>query len=190
LSWFYVHTMIASLPPVSPSWVIDPQNPPQGFLSAWLLLLLSVVHITVVPPRLPVTQPRLWAGNATLSACRAALSAGWCGQPGPRCTYVFAKRLSLQAWWKLHSSSHMSPPHAVNIFTRFWYLHLKNNLIKLGCKPSDHDECVFYHGTTIFIVYTDDTILLEPNKEEIDNLVKLLQRLKTKESCQITWESR
>jgi hypothetical protein len=57
---------------------------------------------------------------------------------------------------------------------RVWYLHLKDNLLKLGLKPSEHDECVFFHGSTIFIVYTDDTILLGPNKEEIDNLVKLL----------------
>jgi hypothetical protein len=57
---------------------------------------------------------------------------------------------------------------------RVWYLHLKNNLLKLGFEPSQHDECVFFHGTTTFIVYIDDTILLGPNKEEIDNLVKLL----------------
>ena len=60
---------------------------------------------------------------------------------------------------------------------RVWYLHLKNNLISLGFKPSNHDECVFYHGTTIFIVYTDDTVLLGPNKEEIDNLVKTLSKM-------------
>ena len=54
---------------------------------------------------------------------------------------------------------------------RVWYLHLKDNLLKLGFKPSEHDECVFYHGSTIFIVYTDNTILLGPSKEEIDNLV-------------------
>jgi hypothetical protein len=57
---------------------------------------------------------------------------------------------------------------------RVWYLHLKSNLLKLGFTPNKHDECVFYHGTTAFIVYTDDTILLGPNKEEIDNLVKQL----------------
>jgi hypothetical protein len=51
---------------------------------------------------------------------------------------------------------------------------LKKNLIKLGFTSSEQDECVFYHGTTIFIVYTDDTILLCPNKEEIDDLVKKL----------------
>ena len=50
-------------------------------------------------------------------------------------------------------------------------------MISLGFKPSNHDECVFYHGTTIFIVYTDDTILLGPHKEEIDNLVKALAKM-------------
>ncbi len=56
------------------------------------------------------------------------------------------------------------------------YLHLKKNLLKLGFKPSQHDECVFYYGKTIFIVYTDDTILLGPDKDEIDLLVKRLSR--------------
>jgi hypothetical protein len=65
---------------------------------------------------------------------------------------------------------------------RVCFLPFKNNLIKLGFKPSEHDECVFYH--VIFIVYTGDTILLGPNKEEIDNLINYWQRhsrLKTKE---------
>jgi hypothetical protein len=57
---------------------------------------------------------------------------------------------------------------------RVWYLHLRKNLLKLGFKPSNHDECVFYYGKTIFIVYTDDTILLGPDKDEIDALVKKL----------------
>jgi hypothetical protein len=57
---------------------------------------------------------------------------------------------------------------------RVWYLHLRKNLLKLGFKPSEHDECVFYYGKTTFIVYTDDTILLGPDKQEIDTLVKRL----------------
>jgi hypothetical protein len=57
---------------------------------------------------------------------------------------------------------------------RVWYLHLKKNLLKLGFKPSQHDECVFYYGKTIFIVHTDDTILLGPDKDEIDLIVKRL----------------
>jgi hypothetical protein len=57
---------------------------------------------------------------------------------------------------------------------RVWYLHLKKNLLKLGFKPSEHDECIFYYGKTIFIVYKDDTILLGPDQQEIDTLVKKL----------------
>jgi len=48
---------------------------------------------------------------------------------------------------------------------KVYYLHLKDNLIKQGFKPSEHDECIFYHGITIFIVYTDDTILLGPKQD-------------------------
>jgi hypothetical protein len=59
---------------------------------------------------------------------------------------------------------------------RVWYQHLKNNLIKLGFKASKHDECVFYFGRTIFIVYTDDTILLGPDKQEIDGIFKKLDK--------------
>jgi len=59
---------------------------------------------------------------------------------------------------------------------RVWYLHLKRNLLKLSFKPSEHDECIFYYGKTIFIVYTDDTILLGPDQQEIDTLVKRLEK--------------
>jgi hypothetical protein len=58
---------------------------------------------------------------------------------------------------------------------RVWYQHLRKNLIKLGFKPSEFDECVFYYGTTIFIVYTDDTILLGPDKKEIETIFKKLE---------------
>jgi hypothetical protein len=64
---------------------------------------------------------------------------------------------------------------------------LKDNLVKLGFKPSEHDECIFYHGKTIFIVYTDDTILLGPNKSDIGNLVKLLaQTFKTEDQGELS----
>jgi hypothetical protein len=58
---------------------------------------------------------------------------------------------------------------------RVWYQHLRKNLIKLGFQPSEFDECVFYYGTTIFIVYTDDTILLGPDKKEIETIFKKLK---------------
>ena len=60
---------------------------------------------------------------------------------------------------------------------RVWYLHLKKNLERIGFKVSKHDECLFYYGRTIFIVYTDDTILLGPDKIEVDELVKKLGKI-------------
>jgi len=60
---------------------------------------------------------------------------------------------------------------------RVWYLHLKKNLLKIGFKPSKIDECVFYYGKTIFIVYTDDTILIGPDQQEIDDLIKKLGKV-------------
>jgi len=60
---------------------------------------------------------------------------------------------------------------------RVWYQHLKKNLLKLGFKASNIDECVFYYGKTIFIVYTDDTILIGPDKVEIDELINKLGKV-------------
>ncbi len=57
---------------------------------------------------------------------------------------------------------------------RVWYQHLKRNLLKLGFKASNIDECVFYYGSTIFVVYTDDTILIGPDQKEIEELIKKL----------------
>ncbi len=39
------------------------------------------------------------------------------------------------------------------------------------------DECVFYDGKTILIVYTDDTILIGPDQQEIDDLIKKLGKV-------------
>ena len=60
---------------------------------------------------------------------------------------------------------------------RVWYQHLKKNLLKLGFKASNIDECVFYYGKNIFIVYTDDTILIGPDQKEIDELIKRLSKV-------------
>jgi hypothetical protein len=50
-------------------------------------------------------------------------------------------------------------------------------LEKIGFTASKHDECVFYYGKTIFIVYTDDTILLGPDKEEIEEVFRILSNI-------------
>jgi hypothetical protein len=38
----------------------------------------------------------------------------------------------------------------------------------LHFQQSAFDECTFYHGTTIFIIYTDDGILIDPCQDTIN----------------------
>ena len=59
---------------------------------------------------------------------------------------------------------------------KVWYDHLKNKLTKLGFIQSRFDECVFYYGKTIFLVYTDDTILVGPDEKEIEKIVGILSK--------------
>lgn len=49
---------------------------------------------------------------------------------------------------------------------------------ELGFQQSKHDECVFYKGSMIYILYTDDSILAGPNKEEINETVEQMKRAK------------
>ena len=44
-----------------------------------------------------------------------------------------------------------------------WSLHLRKGLQECGFSPSQVDECVFYKGTVIFMVYVDNAILLSPH---------------------------
>ena len=55
---------------------------------------------------------------------------------------------------------------------RTWFLFMKKGLEDLGFKQSKFDECVFYRGTTTFLVYTDDGIILDPKKENVDQTVR------------------
>jgi hypothetical protein len=59
---------------------------------------------------------------------------------------------------------------------KVWYDHLQDKLTKLGFIQSKFDEYVFYHGKTIFLVYTDDTILVGPDEKEIEKIVKTLSK--------------
>ena len=54
---------------------------------------------------------------------------------------------------------------------RTWYLYLKDGLEQLGFEQSKQDECVFYRGKTIFLVYTDDAIILAPDDSTIDQCI-------------------
>ncbi len=51
-------------------------------------------------------------------------------------------------------------------------INIWEEIDQVGIQTKCDDECVFYHGTTIFIVYTDDTILLGLDKKEIESIYK------------------
>jgi hypothetical protein len=52
--------------------------------------------------------------------------------------------------------------------------HLAKGLKKAGVVASRVDECVFYKGKTIFIVYVDDGIFFGPDLKEIEQAMKNL----------------
>ena len=54
---------------------------------------------------------------------------------------------------------------------RTWQLHLRKGLVALDFVPSKVDDCIFYRGSVIFMVYVDDAIFMGPNKEDIDKCI-------------------
>jgi hypothetical protein len=58
---------------------------------------------------------------------------------------------------------------------RTWFLYLKDKLEKLGFVQSKLDDCIFYKGSMIYVLYTDDSILAGPNKEEIEATIESMK---------------
>jgi hypothetical protein len=87
--------------------------------------------------------------------------------PGTKITYADKDKYVLKLIKNLYGQKQAE---------KVWYEPLKERLTKLGFTQSKFDECVFYYGKTIFLVYTDDTILLGPDKEEIEKIVKILSK--------------
>ena len=55
---------------------------------------------------------------------------------------------------------------------RVWQQFLFKGLEELGWEQSQTDECVFYKGRTVFMVYTDDGVFCGPDKGEIDEAIR------------------
>ena len=56
---------------------------------------------------------------------------------------------------------------------RVWNQYLVKKLTKdLKFVQSQTDECVFYRGKTMYVLYTDDSILAGPDSGEIDQIIK------------------
>ena len=57
-----------------------------------------------------------------------------------------------------------------------WYNNLCKKLAAIGFKKSKHDECIFYRGSCIYVLYCDDSILASPSDSEIDQVIKDLKK--------------
>lgn len=60
---------------------------------------------------------------------------------------------------------------------RVWNTYLVDKLLSIGFKQSLIDDCVFYRGTLIFIVYVDDGIFLGKSDSEISQAITELSNL-------------
>ena len=58
---------------------------------------------------------------------------------------------------------------------RVWNRHLVRKLQMAGFTQSNEDECVFYHGKCIYMLYTDDSILAGPTDQELDAIVQQMK---------------
>jgi hypothetical protein len=62
---------------------------------------------------------------------------------------------------------------------RMWYHYLHKKLIEeVGFKQSAIDECVFYRGKVMYVLYTDDLIIAGPDKREIDQVIEDIRKAK------------
>ena len=59
---------------------------------------------------------------------------------------------------------------------RVWNKHLVRKLQEISFKQSAVDECVFYHGSAIYILYTNDSILMGPCEKELDQIIKKMKK--------------
>jgi Reverse transcriptase (RNA-dependent DNA polymerase) len=76
-----------------------------------------------------------------------------------------------------HCSQVLKNIHRDKDSGRIWFHQLCHHLVNaIGYIQSTHDECVFYHKTTIFVAYTDNGILFDPSELTIQNQIKDIQK--------------
>ena len=56
-----------------------------------------------------------------------------------------------------------------------WHEYLVEGLIERHFKQSVVDNCVFYKGSTMLLVYVDDAIICGPSSKEIDEIIASLK---------------
>jgi hypothetical protein len=60
---------------------------------------------------------------------------------------------------------------------RVWNSYLVKKLASIGFHPSLIDDCVFFRGDVIFMVYVDDGIFIGDNDEQLQAIIKEMQGL-------------
>jgi hypothetical protein len=60
---------------------------------------------------------------------------------------------------------------------RVWNRHLTQRLLDAGFTQSEQDECLFYHGKAVYILYTDDSLLTGPDDAELTKIIAKMQKV-------------
>jgi Reverse transcriptase (RNA-dependent DNA polymerase) len=60
---------------------------------------------------------------------------------------------------------------------RVWNQHLHRALIELGWTQSVVDECLYFKGCVMFVVYVDDGILVSPFRKRIESELQSLKEV-------------
>jgi hypothetical protein len=60
---------------------------------------------------------------------------------------------------------------------RVWNQYLHKGLMDMGFVQSEVDHCVYFRGTTVFLLYVDDGILAGPSAVEIQKIIEELDGL-------------
>jgi hypothetical protein len=55
---------------------------------------------------------------------------------------------------------------------RVWNDYLRTKLVKIGFVQSKYDECVYFRGSVMYVLYTDDSILAGPNDKDIEQAIE------------------
>jgi Reverse transcriptase (RNA-dependent DNA polymerase) len=56
---------------------------------------------------------------------------------------------------------------------RTWYQYLSQKLVEeVGFVQSKIDDCVYYKGKVMYVLYTDDSILAGPDRNDIEQVIK------------------
>ena len=62
---------------------------------------------------------------------------------------------------------------------RVWNKYLVDILVnKVGFTQSEVDECVFYKGKSMYVLYTDDSILAGPDQAELQEIIEQMENAK------------